>query len=221
MNNLLSIFSDSSVKPIQYHMEKVHEYSQLLPEILEAIEEQNWTQASMGQQQMLLAHAELNDIKQQIQMQLPASELLVSRAGILALLSEQNAIVNALKDVISLIVTRKMKIPLHVAENFYGFIYACLSAIEKARAVVDELEDLVASHGKGPAGRTVQKIMLELDQIGKETDQIYTQINAQMLAIEAELSPIDVMFLHKIFEGTNHIAEKAQQVGYRLQSLLQ
>lgn len=221
MNNLLSIFSDSPLKPIQYHMEKVHEYTQYLPEILDAVYNQNWLQAQSKHQIMMQLKNELNEISQQIHLQLPAHDMPACRSGILALLAEQSEIANAAKEVISIMVSRRVQIPEVVAESYYGFIYACLNATEKAKDVVDELEDLLANCGKGAVARAVQRIMMDLDQISNEVEQIQMQINHDMLAIEAFLPPVEVMFLHKIFEATKNMAGKAQLVGHRLQSLLQ
>ena len=206
---------------MQKHMEKVFECATLLPEFIEAVFKKNWQQAAQVQGNIVRLESEADDIKQQIRLQLPHSLFMpVSRSDLLELLREQDYIANDVKDVAGIILGRRLSIPEEIRESFSGFVNACLSASEKANKAVSELEDLLETGFKGREVRLVKQLICELDQLEKETDEIQVQVRAELFAIEAKLSPIDAMFLYKIFDVTGAIADHAQKVGHRLQLLI-
>lgn len=46
------------------------------------------------------------------------------------------------------------------------------------------------------------------------------ELRQQLMVIEADMNPIDVMFLYKILEWVGGIADQAQRVGARLEVML-
>jgi len=60
----------------------------------------------------------------------------------------------------------------------------------------------------------------ELDAIEHDTDQLQISLRSTLFALEARLAPIDVMFLYRIIEEVGALADRAQQVGSRLQLLM-
>lgn len=202
-------------------MEKVYECAQILPDFIEAVYNADWEKALQLQQAIALAESEADDIKQQIRLQLPHSLFMpVSRSDLLELLREQDFIANDVKDAVGIILGRKLLIPSPLHESYSGFVNACLSASEKANRAVLELEDLLETGFKGREVRIVKQMICELDQLEKETDEIQVQVRAELFTIEDTLSPIDAMFLYKIFDITGAIADHAQKVGHRLQMLI-
>ncbi len=60
----------------------------------------------------------------------------------------------------------------------------------------------------------------QLDVIEDDTDSMQIQLRQDLMAIEHEYSPIDVMFLYKILEWVGEIADQSQRVGARLEIML-
>ena len=63
-------------------------------------------------------------------------------------------------------------------------------------------------------------MITKLDSIESDTDNLQAHIRHKIFAIENDLPPIEVMFLYKIIEWTGDVADRAQNVGSRLQLLL-
>lgn len=221
MTGFLSIFASSPFKPIQEHINIVFDCASLLPLFLEAVYEQDWSKAAKLQADIVKLEGDADEVKQQIRLQMPHSLFMpVSRSDLLELLREQDYIANDTKDVVGVILGRKLLIPDQIKESFSGFINACLSAAEKAQKAVSELEDLLESGFKGREVRVVKQWITELDQLERETDEIQVQIRAELFAFEKDLPPIDAIFLYQIFDKVGAIADHAQKVGHRLQLLI-
>lgn len=221
MTGFLNIFASSPFKPIQKHMETVFACVTLFPEFIEAVCLKNWETAQHLQSQIIQLECEADEIKQQIRLQLHHSLFMpVSRSELLELLREQDFIANDVKKAVSIILGRRLIIPESIREGFSGFVNACLNASEKAYKAVSELEDLLETGFKGREVRLVKQLICELDQLERETTEIQVQVRAELFAIEGSLSPIDAMFLYKIFDITGAIADHAQKIGHRLQLLI-
>ena len=54
----------------------------------------------------------------------------------------------------------------------------------------------------------------------QHTDILEREIRSQLFAVEAQLPPVDVMFLYKIIDQIGELADNAERVGGRLQLLL-
>jgi len=221
VTGFLSIFASSPFKPIQEHMDKVFECASLLPEFMVAVYAQDWVQAKIVQGNIANLEGEADEIKQQIRLQMPHSLFMpVSRSDLLELLREQDHIANDAKDVVGIILGRTLDIPEPLREGFSGFINACLSAAEKAKKAVSELEDLLETGFKGREVRTVKQWICEIDQLERETDEIQVQLRSELFGLEKNMPPIDAIFLYKIFDKAGAIADHAEKVGHRLQLLI-
>ena len=60
----------------------------------------------------------------------------------------------------------------------------------------------------------------QLDMIEDDTDAMQIQLRQQLMEIESDYSPVDVMFLYKILEWVGGIADQAERVGARLEVML-
>ena len=60
----------------------------------------------------------------------------------------------------------------------------------------------------------------QLDEIEDDTDAMQIKLRSDLLAIENDLNPVDVMFLYQIIEWIGDLADLAERVGSRLEILL-
>ena len=60
----------------------------------------------------------------------------------------------------------------------------------------------------------------QLDSIEDDTDALQITIRKNLLAIEDDLKPVDVMFLYQIIDWVGDLADLAERVGARLEILL-
>ena len=63
-------------------------------------------------------------------------------------------------------------------------------------------------------------MLAELNRLERETDQIQIRVRGKLFQLEAELNPVEVMFLYQLIDWVGDLGDRAQRVGSRLQLML-
>jgi predicted phosphate transport protein (TIGR00153 family) len=136
------------------------------------------------------------------------------------LLLVQDKIANRTKDVSGIVMGRKIAIPESIAELFLEFVDRNVDAAKQARKSVRELDELFTAGFKGAEVKLVTAMIEELDKIETDTDNKQVALRAALFKIEADMNPIDAIFMYKVIDLTGEIADMAERVGRRLELLL-
>lgn len=100
------------------------------------------------------------------------------------------------------------------------FLQTALQTTDQARTAMNELDELVTSGFRGHELELVERLLIELDRLEEESDTHERNLRSALFSVERELYPVDVMFLYQIIKWIGDLANRAQQVGSRLQLLL-
>jgi hypothetical protein len=220
-NYFSKIFGDSPVTPLQNHIDKVVSCVEQLVPYFEAVYSNNWKQAAKVQNEISNIEHEADNIKNEIRMHLPSSLFMpVDRRDVLEVLDLQDHIANKAKDISGLILGRKMAMPEALHNTYLKFLTRCIDATKQTRVAINQLDELVVSGFRGDEATRVKAMIAELHVIEDDTDDIQIGLRAQLYAIEAELPPVDVMFIYEIIKWTGDLADTAQSTGNRLQLML-
>jgi len=220
-NYMSGIFGNSPVKPMQLHMDKVHDCVSLLVPFFEAVIAEDWKKVEKCQQKISVLETEADVLKKELRLNLPKGLFMqVSRRDLLEILTIQDSVANKAKDVAGIILGRKMILPKKIATDFLKFAQRCVDASEQAKATINELDELVETGFRGTEVKLVQKMIKKLDKIEADTDKIQRKIRSKLFETETEMPPLEAMFLYKVIESTGDVADQAQRVGSRLQLLL-
>lgn len=220
-NYMSGIFGNSPVKPMQVHMEKVHDCVSLLVPFFEAVVAEDWKKVEKHQQKISLLENEADALKKELRLNLPKGLFMqVSRRDLLEILTIQDSVANKAKDVAGIILGRKMILPKKIANDYLKFAQRCVDASEQAKHTINELDELVETGFRGTEVKLVQKMIKKLDKIEADTDKIQRKIRAKLFEIENDMPPLEAMFMYKVIEATGDVADQSQRVGSRLQLLL-
>ena len=63
-------------------------------------------------------------------------------------------------------------------------------------------------------------MIVDLDKIEDDTDVMQVALRRELLVLESQLNPIDVMFLYSIIEWVGELADISERVGSRLELML-
>lgn len=218
---LSGIFGSSPVAPMQKHMAEVFLCVSELKPLFEAVIAKDWGQVKKVQKKISDLEGIADKLKKEIRLQLPKGMFMpVSRRDLLEVLTMQDQIANTAKDIAGIILGRKMELPEPIANEYLPFVDRCIDACGQAQKAINELDELVETGFRGHEVKLVQKMIKQLDKVESETDTLEKKTRHKLFAIEKDLPPVDVMFLYKIIELTGDVADRAQQVGSRLQLLL-
>ena len=115
---------------------------------------------------------------------------------------------------------RHLVVPEIMQPAFRQFLFRSLDSCRQVRKVLGELDELLETGFRGRERRFVNEMILELDKIEDDTDQLQVSLRRTLFGLEANLNPIDVMFLYKCIERVSILADQAQRIGSRIELML-
>jgi uncharacterized protein len=220
-NTILGVFAKSPIKPLEKHIQIVVKCSKQLVPFFEACTEQNWSDAAKIRRKLSKLEQDADSLKRQLRLELPSGLFMpVDRADLLELLTQQDKIANKAKDIAGRVLGRKLEIPQSLQAEFAVYLQRCIEATEKAAEAINELDDLLETGFRGREVGFVEKMISQLDAIEDDTDSLQISLRKNLLAIEKDLNPVDVMFLYQIIDWVGDLADLAERVGARLEILL-
>ena len=220
-SSILGIFGRSPIKPMQKHMDKIHAcVVELMPFFRHSLGK-DWENAAKRQKNIIELEASADELKKEIRLHLPNSLLMpVARTDLLGLLTSQDKIASKVKHIAGLVYGRRMGFPELVVDKYMEFLQRSIDASALAKKAINELDELVETGFRGKEAKIVENMILELDQVERDTDNKHVELRQVLFSIEKDLDPIDVIFLYKVIDWTSELADRAQHVGHRLESLL-
>lgn len=220
-SSIAGLFGRSPIIPLQQHYDTVHECALGLGEFFAAVSAGDWDAAQEARRRIVDLENQADELKKEFRLNLPKSLFLpVSRSDLLELISVQDKVANKAKDIAGLMLGRKMTIPAPLASAMGDYLQGAIDTSAQARKAINELEELVETGFSGREIKLVQNLIEELDRLERTNDDQQVQIRAQLFKLEAEMPPVDVIFLYKIIDWVGDLADRAQKVGGRLQLLL-
>ncbi len=221
MGNIFNMFGPSPIRPIEQHMHKTYICAKQLLPFFDAVLAHDWVTAGQIQVTIIKLEKEADIIKRDLRLHLPTGLFLpVARTDLLELLSAQDKIANKTQDIAGLIMGRKMAIPKPIAVLFMPFLHRCLDAAKQACKAINELDELLESGFRGSEVNIVEEMIVTLDEIEHDSDDKLAEIRRLIFQLESTLSPVEIIFLYKLFQWIGDLADYAQVVGSRLQILI-
>jgi uncharacterized protein len=220
-SSFLNIFAKSPIKPLQQHMDLILKCIMELIPFIEAVLQEDWVIAEKFQSRIVQLESEADDLKKEIRLHVPNSLFMpITRSDFLGLLTAQDKIASKAKHISGLVLSRQMVFPKVMADQYIAFVKRSIDTAELAHKVINDLDDLIETGFRGKEVQIAEKMILELDKVERSTDNIQMQLRHDIFSIEKELNPIDAIFIYKIIDWTGELADRAQHVGHRLESLL-
>lgn len=217
----LNMFGRSPIRPLEEHMAKVHACVSQLGPFFEAVFQQKWSAVELIQQDIVRLENEADDLKRDLRLHLPKGLFLpVSRSDLLELLTVQDRLANKAKDIAGIVFGRRMVFPDVIAEQFTDFLKRCIEASKQADKAIHELDELLETGFSGSEIKLVEAMIAKLSRIERDTDDKQIRLRHIMFDLESTLPPVNVIFLYKVIEWTGELADRAREVGDRLQILL-
>lgn len=220
-NPLGRLFSRSPLSALQRHMEKAQECaSELLP-FFDATLAGDWERAQTIQARIQRLEREADQVKKEIRGSMRSGLLIpVNRSDVLELLRMQDKIANRVRDIVGLMLGRRMMVPPQMAVRMREFVIAAVSTSAQALNAIEELDELLETGFAGRETAIVHAMVGEIEVLEEETDRLEVFARAELFALESELPPVNVIFLYDIIAWIGEVADVAQRVGGRLEQLI-
>jgi predicted phosphate transport protein (TIGR00153 family) len=99
-------------------------------------------------------------------------------------------------------------------------MHQSVNASRQALKAINELDELLETGFSGREVKFVEGMINELNDLETQNDQTQIELRKILFEIEADIPPIEVMFLYQIFDKIGELADFSQKVGSRLLLLL-
>lgn len=217
-NPFSAIFGRSPFQPLLEHIVKVDDCADELLPFFEATLKGDWNQAGIHRESITRLEHEADDLKTELRLNLPNTLFLpVSRSDLLDLISAQDHIANKARDISGIMMGRKMRVPEVLAKPMRDYLRTSVACVGQARQALEELKGLLESGFGSAVSDVIDNLVRELHHLEHQVDAQQIAIRRQLFALEAELPPVDVMFLYRIIDGIADLSDRAERVGGRLQ----
>jgi len=221
INPFTSLFGQSPIRPIQTHMTRVHECAEQLTPFLQATLDNDWDKAEEVRNIISALEDDADALKKDLRLNLPKNLLMpVHRSDLLDLITRQDRIANCTKDVAGIMLGRKMRIPQQMADIMLEYAATAIATSAQALKAINEMDELLETGFRGRELVLVEGLIEELDRLEHKNDKLQIEVRAKLFEFEADLAPVDVMFLYRVIDGIGKLADRAQKVGSRMQLLI-
>jgi hypothetical protein len=213
-NSLANLFGRSPIQPLQEHMKSVLACAQELSNFLNATFAQNWEEASAIYDVICRLENKADAQKQEIRLHMPRSFFMpIPRNDLLVMVALQDELANTVQDIAGLMLGRELSFPASMAEKVTNYVGGAIAVAVETQVIINELDELLETGFGGKEIDLIEKLISKVGGLESDTDGLQIKIRAQLRALEAELPPVDVMFLYKIIELIGHLADASKKVG--------
>jgi len=220
-NYMSGLFGRSPITPLQEHMYRVYTGIKHLSPLIEGMIESDQDKILAAQKEIVDGEHDADEMKRELRTHLPKGLFMpVDRRDVLDVLLRQDIIANQAKDVASLIVGRNMTLPDEMNAPFLEFTNRCIDTVKQALQTINELDELVETGFRGLEVEHVESMLVELGSIESETDTMQENLRQTLFKLEADLSPVDVIFTYRLIDWVGSVADNAERVGSRLSLML-
>ena len=217
---LPSLFGKSPFEALTEHMRQVENGSSLLLEFFASSQAGDWQAADALHEQIDACEHTADDLKDRIRLNLPSTLFMpISRADILVLVEAQDKIVNKIKDISGLMTGRRMQFPNALQAPIRTYLETTHASVAQARKVLEELGELLDSGFGRSVGELIGDMVVELGRLENSSDEQQVAIRRQLLPLESELPPLEMMFIYRVVDWIGSVADRAERAGSRLQIL--
>ncbi len=211
---IAQLFGRSPIHPLQEHMQSVLDAANGLEAFLQASFVADWKTAEESYNQISHFEHKADDEKKEIRLQLPRSLFMpIPRNDLLTMLSLQDRVANAAKDISGLMLGRQLVFPATIQSQILDLVRASVAVAAEAKNIIDELDELLETGFVGSEVNIIEKLIVNLDGLENKADGIEIEVRSTLMNIENDLPPIDVMFMYMIIEKIGNLADRAQKVG--------
>lgn len=220
-NPIGSLFGSNPFRALQEHMRLSIACADLVPILFEAITAGDTDRVVQIKDEIFEIEEQADKIKNKLRRQLPRGLFMpVNRADLLEVLDMQDSIADVAQDIAGLVYEREMHVPAFMHGQLGPFVQSCVNVCHDALAIIEQLDELLEMGFRGREGKSVEKLIKELNKAEDETDRLGVEITRLLFKHEDELKPVSVLFWYRLIEWIGDLADYAEKVGNRLRLMI-
>ena len=217
-SNLTDVIGNSPLSTLERHVRVCADCVNLLPEYFEAAQAGEWKRASDLRDKIAKLESIADDLKLEVRSNLPRGLWMsVSRADLLELVRMQDKMANDTKDVAGLSLGRELAFPAKLEKSLFKYLAAITDCTNQTVEVIVALRELSRSAFGSRQVDAIAKMVTMVEKVERKSDDQQQALRAKLRKYEADLSPIDAVFLYQLLSQIGEIADSAEKVSHRAQ----
>ena len=189
--------------------------------LFQALADQDDARVADLKEAVFKAEQDADDLKNSLREHLPRGLFLpVDRRDLIEILDLQDSIADTAQDIAGLLVERRMRIPTPLVEGIHPFVKRCVDAVALCSEIIHHLDELLETGFRGREAGRVDELIHRLNSVESETDNMGLALARDLFDHEEEISPVSVIFWHRLIELVGDLADYAEKVGNRLRLVI-
>ncbi len=217
-SNLTDVIGNSPLSTLERHVRVCADCVNLLTEYFEAAQAGEWKRAADLRDKIAKLESIADDLKLEVRSNLPRGLWMsVSRADLLELVRMQDKMANDTKDVAGLSLGRELAFPAKLEKGLFKYLAAITDCTNQTVEVIVALRELSRSAFGSRQVDAIAKMVTMVEKVERKSDDQQQALRAKLRKYEADLSPIDAVFLYQLLSQIGEIADSAEKVSHRAQ----
>jgi len=222
MRTIAKLFGQSPIVPLQAHMQKVTECVEKVKQMFEALRKGDQSAIEKLAEETSALELEADQIKHDIQTHLPKRMFMaIERSRILDILAVQDNLADKAENIGVLMTLKAMKLPDWLADDFNAFLNKNIEAFEGARAIINQLDELLETGFGGDEAERVLRMVEQVAHMEHEVDVIQRQMLKSLFANEEGLSTGDFFLWTKLFKQVGDLSNLSERLANRVRRTLE
>lgn len=221
MLTILNLFGRSPFAPLKSHMEKVSSCVHKIPELFDALHQQNYLLAHEIASRISELEHQADLTKNNIRNHLPKSLFLpIDRQQLLEILTIQDSIADRAEDIAVLSTLKQIELPQTIEADFRAFLNKNIESFQVVRKIIHELHDLLESSFGGIEAEKVRAMVEEVAYREHEADLLQRKLLRDLIAMEQSISFTTFYLLTRMFESIAGISNLSEKLANRMRMTL-
>ncbi len=221
MRSIIGMFAKSPFGPLEEHMVKVMQCSDMFKECISTYCAEDFSEAENLAVEISKAEHEADDIKNSIRENLPKSIFMpVDRGDFLDYLREQDQVADRLEESVLTLTLRRTKLPEDVKNDLLKLSSKVIDVVELLPLAVTSLNELLetsfAKKGESKCGEYLD-LLNEKEQL---TDDLDLKLRRRLFEIEDRFTHGEFFHMMRTVNLIARIADHAENCGDRMRLMI-
>lgn len=217
----LQLFYKSPFGGLQEHIKLSRECVDQLPLLIKSIMDGDYKRMEELADRIQKLEGKADAVKNEIRNNLPSNIFLpVARPDLIQLLHDLDSIPDIVEDIAMLFTLRRMEIPEDMKKPIAEFVSVVTKVFQMASNVLMSFEDLKSAAFSGKEMMEIHERIAAINLAEHEADIVQFELVKKLLDYEDDLKPIAIFWWLKIFNKLGDLANKSENIGDRLRTMI-
>ena len=212
------VISNSPLALLERHAGVCVDCVERLPLYFEEAQAGRWARAGKVREDICRFEGLADELKQDVRSNLPRGLWMSgSRADLLELVRGQDRRPKGVKGVWGILAGRQLACPAPLAADVIAFLDVVIDVSRTVVKIIGATRELSRSAFGTRQTNVILDFVAQVEAGERRSDDLQAALRAKLRECEAELSPVDAIFLYQLLAGIGDIADNAEKVAHRAQ----